>query len=264
MLAQENVRFYKINVNQGLSQSVVTGILQDKKGFFWFATQSGLNRYDGYRIKNYYYDPRDTNTLSDSKINCLAEDADGILWIGTPNGLNSYNPLIGNFKRYKFRLFDSNSISDNFIGDIEVDKNNKVWVLTKRGLNKIDKQKGVTTRYYFPPELADKFNNVNDLFIDGEGLFWMAADKAVFICFNPVSKEFSYFKYKNAFSEIASVNQIVQYNKDYLLIATEDGLRFFNKRILQFEYPNNYELSEHYISKKPISKILKESDGVFF
>lgn len=264
MLAQENVRFYKINVNQGLSQSVVTGILQDKKGFFWFATQSGLNRYDGYRIKNYYYDPRDTNTLSDSKINCLAEDADGILWIGTPNGLNSYNPLIGNFKRYKFRLFDSNSINDNFIGDIEVDKNNKVWVLTKRGLNKIDKQKGVTTRYYFPPELADKFNNVNDLFIDGEGLFWMAADKAVFICFNPVSKEFSYFKYKNAFSEIASVNQIVQYNKDYLLIATEDGLRFFNKRILQFEYPNNYELSEHYISKKPISKILKESDGVFW
>jgi hypothetical protein len=86
------IRFQKISLEEGLSQGIVNVILQDQRGFIWFGTQDGLNRYDGYNFKVYKTNPEDPTSLSDNWVESLFEDKDGYIWIGTyQGGLNKYD-----------------------------------------------------------------------------------------------------------------------------------------------------------------------------
>src|SRR5678815_2357792 len=80
------LRFDHLNIEQGLSQSSVNVIFQDSRGFMWFGTEDGLNRYDGYNFKTYKPDPDVPSSLSDRWITAITEDAHGYLWIGTRQG----------------------------------------------------------------------------------------------------------------------------------------------------------------------------------
>ncbi|MCK9280100.1 MAG: ATP-binding protein [Melioribacteraceae bacterium] len=91
----------QIRLEEGLSQSTILSIIQDKKGFLWIGTANGLNRYDGYSFKILSHDPMDSNSISDNGILSLFESKDGSLWIGTIEGvLNKYNSKDGRFYRY--------------------------------------------------------------------------------------------------------------------------------------------------------------------
>jgi ligand-binding sensor domain-containing protein len=57
------LRFDHITTRDGLSQDIVTCIVWDAKGFMWFGTEDGLNRYDGYSIRVYKNDPVDSTTI---------------------------------------------------------------------------------------------------------------------------------------------------------------------------------------------------------
>ena len=80
------LRFDHISIEQGLSQSSVWVIFQDSRGFLWFGTEDGLNRYDGYTFKTYKPDPDVPSSLSDRWITSITEDKDGYLWIATRAG----------------------------------------------------------------------------------------------------------------------------------------------------------------------------------
>ena len=80
------LRFDHLNIEQGLSQSSIHVIFQDSRGFMWFGTQDGLNRYDGYTFKIYKPDPDAPSSLSDRWITAILEDKEGYLWIGTRQG----------------------------------------------------------------------------------------------------------------------------------------------------------------------------------
>ena len=92
---EASVQFDRIPSELGLSQNLIKCILQDRKGFLWFGTNDGLNRFDGYKFTVYQHDPYNPTSLSDSAINALHEDRDGRIWVGTQNGLNpvSYTHL---------------------------------------------------------------------------------------------------------------------------------------------------------------------------
>ena len=61
----------QLRIEDGLSQSTIFSSLQDKEGYMWFATRSGLNRYDGYNFKVFFNDPKDSTSLSDDGTNSL-------------------------------------------------------------------------------------------------------------------------------------------------------------------------------------------------
>lgn len=87
LLAQLHARprrltFEQISIEQGLSQSIVYSILQDQKGFLWFGTEDGLNKYDGYSFTILRRDPHESNSLSYNEIRAMYEDSSGVLWIG--------------------------------------------------------------------------------------------------------------------------------------------------------------------------------------
>ena len=77
--AQKNGDFEFISTTEGLSQGLVNDILQDRDGFIWIATKSGLNRFDGYNFKVFMNDPQDSNSISSNAISNLLEDQKGTI-----------------------------------------------------------------------------------------------------------------------------------------------------------------------------------------
>ncbi len=138
-----NIKFNRLTIEEGLSQSVVTDVMQDSKGFIWIATQDGLNRYDGYDFKIFRNDRSDTTSLCNNYVSVIFEDSDLNLWVGTNGGgLSLFNREKENFSSFRKNDLDQNSISGNFITSIAEDQNGNLWFGTYfSGLNKLVKAK---------------------------------------------------------------------------------------------------------------------------
>ncbi len=89
--------FVSLNVRDGLSNNQVNCILKDNKGFMWFGTMSGLNRYDGSSCKVFRLNPDDSSSLPDNYILAIYSAPDNHLFIHTRNGDVFYNPVLENF-----------------------------------------------------------------------------------------------------------------------------------------------------------------------
>ncbi len=135
----ENFEFRHLTTKDGLSRSSVICILQDSKGFMWFGTEDGLNRYDGYEFKVFRMSDTTNNTISHNWIWDIFEDNNNNLWIATWQGLTKYD-----MKRDRFKVFlpdsaNSSSISGMRPSSICSDKNNFIWIATwGGGLNRYD------------------------------------------------------------------------------------------------------------------------------
>lgn len=129
--------FERITTKDGLSQSTVNYIIQDKKGFMWFATYGGINKYDGYSIKIYRNIVNNNNSISNNGIIYLYEDRDGFIWaVNNANkGLDRFDPVTESFTRYQNNPKDSTSLSSNEVYRVVQDKSGNIWVNTKNALN---------------------------------------------------------------------------------------------------------------------------------
>ena len=94
------IQFEHLGTDKGLSQSNVLSILQDSRGFMWFGSYDGLNKYDGYKITRYKYDAKDKRSLSHNNIKQVFEDSKGNLWIATGNGLNRFDKEKEAFEKF--------------------------------------------------------------------------------------------------------------------------------------------------------------------
>ena len=76
--------FRTYSIQDGLSESVVNDLIQDREGYLWFGTGYGLNRFDGVNFENFF----EESGLNHSKVLSLHETKDGKIWIGTALGVN--------------------------------------------------------------------------------------------------------------------------------------------------------------------------------
>ncbi|PWR70474.1 two-component regulator propeller domain-containing protein [Methanospirillum stamsii] len=137
-----------ISIQEGLSQNTVNSILQDERGFLWFGTQDGLNRYDGYTIRVFRSDPSSVSSISSGYVTDLEESPDGIMWIGTLSGLNRFDPKTEEFTRFFYQNGNDSSLSDNQIHDLCLDKKGRLWIATDQGgLNVLDTHSGQFTHW---------------------------------------------------------------------------------------------------------------------
>ena len=83
----KNFHFRKIQVDEGLSENTVYCILQDSKGFMWFGTKDGLNRYDGSNFRVFRHSVLNPSSLGNNFIRSIAEGSESVLYIGTDIGL---------------------------------------------------------------------------------------------------------------------------------------------------------------------------------
>lgn len=140
-LAQEkNYIFKKVSSSDGLSQSSVIAVHQDKLGQMWLGTRDGLNKYDGSKFTVYKNVPGDSSSISNDDILSIEEDKEAFIWIGTYNGLNRYNPRTDDFETY-FHSNKKSSLSNNTIWSIEEIDGGEIWLGTTRGLSIYNKSK---------------------------------------------------------------------------------------------------------------------------
>ena len=97
--ALQNIEFSSLNNRGGLSNSQVNAILKDKTGYVWFGTQSGLNRFDGFRMKTFLYSATNQTSLANNYVDELQEDNEGKIWVHTSVGYCVYAPTTEQFDR---------------------------------------------------------------------------------------------------------------------------------------------------------------------
>ena len=173
-LSGVSISIERISTQQGLSNSMVRAIAQDKQGFVWIGTEYGLNRYDGKDFK-IYKRTADTNSLSDNNISTLFEDQNGFLWVGTTLGLNRFDPVTMKFKKYFHDPDNPSSLSNNEIRSIYQDRTGVLWVGTARGLNKFEKSNQTWRRFFPTPNDSSRpgDNFVNAILEEHQGTFWI-------------------------------------------------------------------------------------------
>src|SRR5712692_6577306 len=119
------IRFDRLSLEQGLSQSTVMDILQDRRGYIWLATEDGLDRYDGLSFRVYKHDPADAASLPSSFVWDVDEDAAGNLWVATTGGLARWD-------RATDRVVREQKLDGYHIRVVRYDaKKNAVWVGTR-------------------------------------------------------------------------------------------------------------------------------------
>jgi signal transduction histidine kinase/ligand-binding sensor domain-containing protein/AraC-like DNA-binding protein len=175
--AQNNqFQFSHLDINNGLSHNEVTCMLKDSRGFMWFGTLSGLNRYDGYKFKIFKHSVSDTTTLDDDYIVSISEGPENKLWIETRNGFNIYDPATEKFDHNTNAYLKSISIPDRFITAIKKDRSGNFWFLhLTQGIYKYNPQTKKTTHLiHSAADTASICNNtVADLAQDSQGNFWL-------------------------------------------------------------------------------------------
>jgi ligand-binding sensor domain-containing protein/two-component sensor histidine kinase len=184
----------QLRIEDGLSQSTIFASLQDSKGYMWFATRSGLNRYDGYKFNLYFNDPKDSTSLSDDGTNSLYEDKNGNLWIGTIYGnINRFDRRTETFiyKNISELINVQTDQADDFyeyplsfsrnqkttITSITEDKDGKLWIGTwGNGLIVVDKNFKKYNHFYYDINNPNtlRTNRIMDLHFDNDGRLWIA------------------------------------------------------------------------------------------
>ncbi|MEJ2628772.1 MAG: two-component regulator propeller domain-containing protein, partial [bacterium] len=215
----------------GLSQSVINTIIQDKRGFLWFGTQEGLNRYDGYEFKKFYHDPQNPNSMSAKHINYLIEQKDAkVLWIGTEGGgLDRFDLETQEFRHYQHIPDDSTSLSSNFITGLEFSSSGYLWAATNQhGLNRLDLTTGHIKQYHFQKnnEKSISSEGVTTLFNDSQGRLWVGLNTAVLERYDAENEQFIHFSFQDKFDS-EFILDIVEINNK-LWLATNKSILIYD------------------------------------
>ena len=195
--SDREVRFQKLSVQDGLSQVAVSDILQDRNGFMWFGTQSGLNRYDGYSFDIFIHQPDKPNGLSNDEITALFEDKEGYIWVGTTGGgLDRFDPATEEFAHFDHDENDETSLSDNQVTALYEDHLGNFWVGTNKGLNLLDRAAGTFTQ--FLPKANDP-SSLSDERVtcigSGMGALWVGTENGGINRLDPGSNSFTRFRH---------------------------------------------------------------------
>lgn len=230
------------STDNGLSNSLINQIYQDKKGYIWIATEYGLNKFDGLKFTTYYHIKGDSTSIKHNYIKRVFESSTGDFYIGTLTGLMKFNKETDSF--LNIELSRENKIVHPHISSIIESKNGDIWLTTsgqgvfrlKHGENKFKSEADLT--------LALNSIYLNSIYEDSQGLIWFGSENNGLNYYNPQTEELKSFKAPN---EINS-NNISVINEDSegtLFVGTlTKGLNKYNREAKKFEpITSNYNSS---------------------
>ncbi|CAM4314895.1 Two component regulator propeller [Pedobacter westerhofensis] len=169
--------FTRIGTDKGLSHKKINCILQDKRGFMWFGTEDGLNRYDGRYFTVFHSEPNRSSGLSGNIITDLFEDRSGVLWIATRDGgITRYDyrqaPSL-QFKQYKHDIHNPKSIPENGINKIIEDRQGYLWLATSGNCSIRFNKK---TEKFDPPLNEEGARSIRSFALDDHDILWVGRE----------------------------------------------------------------------------------------
>jgi len=241
--ASPSLRFTRLSVEDGLSDTHVWSILQDRQGFMWFGTDvGGINRYDGHEFKVYRHDANDARSLIHNFVLTLYEDREGTMWVGTNGGgLDRYDRATDTFVHHRHDSADPRSLPHDNVKSIREDHTGGLWIGTDGGLCRLDRSSGTFTRYRHDPRDAGSLSGDRVIAIRDDretGLLWLGVVPVGVDVFDPVSGRVQ-ARYVPDPADPGSlsggiVRQIFQDRAGALWVCTRDGLNRFDKTTGKF------------------------------
>lgn len=230
----ERLRFSSLSIGDGLSQSTVFSIKQDKKGFLWIGTADGLNRYDGYTFSVYKHSKNDSTTIQSDRIRYILCDRENHIWLGTSAGLSFYDRENNKFLNYPLNT-QVNHIFQHPSGLLYVATDNGVFKFDSR--NRSFRSLSIGGKNDLRTQIIINYNNLL-LVGNTDGLFMSPLEEEYFVPFN---KE---LPGKDVMDALPCAKG--------LWVATEgDGLYFFdhNGKSAQYKYDKNnrQSISSNYV-----------------
>ncbi len=246
-------KFERISLEQGLSQSTVYDIVKDSKGFMWFGTQEGLNKYDGKNFTIYKNEPENQYSLINNFVLRILIDKYDKLWILTQiGGLEYFDPEKEIFYHFQNDTNDINSLSNIRIRSFTEDSTGVVWIGTSTGLNRFNRENKNFDRFLYDSTDNSSISNssINNVFHDSHKRLWVCTMNGINLFKNNKLKRY-YLNAKNKLS-----NQVIGLYEDKnknLWARTNNGL---------FKYNQKNDKFEQIITKKDIEfSILSISQG---
>jgi len=159
-------------------------MLQDSRGFMWFGTRDGLNRYDGSKMIVYRNGSTDSSSISDNFITSLYEDNQNNIWVGTHNGLNKFEPKKNRFIRLKDQPAHASNISNHSVTVIFGDSKGSIWFGTKG--DGVSSYQPETNRFHpiackKSGIAAEQERNIYTFFEDSHGNIWAGTESGLYL-----------------------------------------------------------------------------------
>jgi len=217
--------FRHYQVEQGLSNNSVICSFQDKKGFMWFGTKDGLDRFDGYTFKVFTNVPGDTLSIGSNFVHSIYEDSNEDLWVGTDRGIFRYDPRAENFHRLA-------KVPESEVRDITMDARHNLWFVA--GL--------ILYKYNLITKELTSFDNkgfdAGSLCITPDGNLWVANVLGSLAKYNPVKNNFTFYDIFNCskLPKARWIEKIRAFNDHFILIGTSSqGIKIFNTQDHTYE-----------------------------
>lgn len=231
----------QLGIEKGLSNNYVVSIAQDKQGFLWFATEEGLNKFDGTRFITYLKNEDLTRQgITGNELNCLLDDPqDSILWIGTQRaGLNAYDYVNNTFLCYRHDGENPESLITDDVTKIVAATDGNLWITTYwRGVDYFDKKAGKFIHYNTQtvPGLAS--DNIWSVVDGGDGKLYMGHVHHGFSVLSLKDKKVKNFMHDPEDPVSLPGNGVTCIYKDLsgnIWLGTDRGLALFNPEAENF------------------------------
>lgn len=182
-------RLTNVSQSANFSSRFAHQFAQDEQGFIWIGTYNGLDRYDGYSVRNYRHNPDAENSLSTNDIRTLDVAPNGIVWAGSrASGVDRFDTKTGHAINFRNLPGDARDIGDDHVSDVVVSKGGDVWVGTRvGGLARIDSETLEVTRFHTGADGAHRIpdNNINVIFVDYNGRVWVGTNNGLIVANDP-------------------------------------------------------------------------------
>lgn len=170
----QDYSFSKIDIGNGLSSNQVNAIFKDDIGFMWFATMSGLDRYDGYKFKVFKHKLHDTASLPDDYVTKIQAGPANKMWLMTRDGWSIYDPITESFNTRPLNFLRSIAIpGDNFTNIIKDRRGNFWFIFPEQGLYVYNPSTGKTSSFRSGKGGSLYSNNVNHIAENSLGDIWI-------------------------------------------------------------------------------------------
>jgi len=253
-----NLKFYKISNPGSLANNRINNIIKDSEGYLWFATENGVARYDGYEVKNYFFDQHEPSSLYGNFVISFLIDNEKQLWIGTDLGLMVYNPNCDNFRRIPVDLPDKRQ---NIL-DLKILGDNTILALTSKRILYYDRKSNSLKLYLSIDEISDIGN--------GEEFYQFIVNPSItnqliiFTQHNIINtvfpgKKFTLFKHS-----CGIVRKLYHQDERRVWISAQNGLFVFEpyrNQILQF-LPKDKEFKKYFLHE--IRDFLIDNNGNYW
>ncbi len=231
----QQYNFISYGVKEGLAQSQVTDICQDKLGNLWLGTETGLSKFNGLSFENYSVD----DGLADNEIDHIMVSHDDKVWVVTANGLSLFDNQNG-FKSYYFK-------ESQYVRDV-TEYNDTIYLLSNNGIVKFN---GLEFEEVVSPVEDLRLRALDHM---GDSVLFCATNSGLYILDIDTLVHF----------EIEASNEFII--SDFKIFENQINLSTFNEGIISFEYPLDREdsnaIKRYPIDLIPLRSIYVDEEGI--